>query len=128
MALLGDVDTMLAARTRTTAAPGGPHDFFALASDMLCVAGVDGYFKAVNPAWSRTLGFTSNELLAAPYLDFVHPDDRAATVAEASKMASGSPTVHFRNRYRCKDGSYKWLAGPRRPRSWTAPSMPAPAI
>jgi EAL domain-containing protein (putative c-di-GMP-specific phosphodiesterase class I) len=47
------------------------------------------------------------------YLEFVHPDDRPETIAEASKIASGFPTVHFRNRYRCKDGTYKWLA-------WTA--------
>ena len=91
----------------------GPDNFFVLSTDMLCVAGVDGYFKTVNPAWTRTVGHTREELLARPYLDFVHPDDRAATVAEASKIASGFPTVHFRNRYRCRDGSYKWLA-------WTA--------
>lgn len=93
--------------------PAGPDDFFSLATDMLCVAGVDGYFKTVNPAWTRTLGYTRDELLATPYLDFVHPEDRSATIAEASKIASGFPTVHFRNRYRCKDNTYKWLA-------WTA--------
>jgi len=67
----------------------------------------------LNGVWSETLGYPSDELLARPYLEFVHPDDRAATIAEASKLADGFPTVHFRNRYRCKDGSYKWLA-------WTA--------
>jgi PAS domain S-box-containing protein len=84
---------------------------------MLCVAGTDGYFKTLNPAWSRTLGHSHEELLARPYLDFVHPDDRDATLAEASKIAGGFETVHFRNRYSCKDGTYKWLA-------WTAsPAM-----
>lgn len=87
--------------------------FFDLAVDMLCLAGIDGYFKVLNQAWSATLGYTDEELLARPYLDFVHPDDRASTVAEASKLAAGFRTVQFRNRYRCKDGSYKWLA-------WTA--------
>jgi PAS domain S-box-containing protein len=77
---------------------------------MLCLAGVDGYFKVLNRAWSEALGYSDAELLSRPYLDFVHPDDRAATIAEASKIADGFPTVHFRNRYRCKDGSYKWLA------------------
>jgi PAS domain S-box-containing protein len=86
---------------------------FALSIDMLCIAGFDGYFKKLNPAWSQTLGFTSEELTARPYLDFVHPDDRAATIAEATKLSVGIDTIHFENRYGCKDGSYKWLA-------WTA--------
>jgi PAS domain S-box-containing protein len=84
---------------------------------MLCVAGFDGYFKVLNPAWRRTLGYTNHELTSRPYLDFVHPDDRDATIAEASKLGDGFQTIRFRNRYRCKDGSYKWLA-------WTAtPAM-----
>jgi PAS domain S-box-containing protein len=95
-------------------APAGAEDvatkFFAMATDMLCVAGVDGYFKTLNPAWTRTLGYSTEELLAQPYLDFVHPDDRPSTIAEASKLADGWQTIHFRNRYKCKDGSYKWLA------------------
>jgi PAS domain S-box-containing protein len=107
------------------ALPGAEHmatRFFAMATDMLCVAGVDGYFKALNPAWSRTLGYSADELLGQPYLDFVHPDDRASTIAEASKIADGWQTIYFRNRYRCKDGSYKWLA-------WTAtPAMVDGAI
>ena len=80
---------------------------------MLCVAGIDGYFKALNPAWTRVLGYAQEELLSRPYIDFVHPDDRAMTAAEASNIAEGCPTPHFRNRYRCVDGSYRWL-------SWTA--------
>lgn len=108
-----DVVTLRGTRVHRVDAPDGPNDFFTLAPDLLCVAGVDGYFKTVNPAWSRTLGYTREELLARPYLELVHPDDRPATVAEASKLASGFPTVSFRNRYRCKDGTYKWLA-------WTA--------
>jgi PAS domain S-box-containing protein len=79
----------------------------------MCLAGVDGYFKVLNGAWSMALGYSAEELLARPYLDFVHPDDHAATVAEAQKIADGFPTIHFRNRYRCKDGTYRWLA-------WTA--------
>ncbi len=84
--------------------------FFNLSIDMLCVAGYDGYFKLLNPAWSRTLGHAEAELLSRPYLYFVHPDDQPATVAEAEKLAGGSTTVHFKNRYQCHDGSYRWLA------------------
>ena len=83
--------------------------FFNLSVDMLCLAGFDGYFKRINDAWTRTLGFTQDELMARPYMDFVHPEDRSATVAEAGKLAQGSTTVHFRNRYESRDGSYRWL-------------------
>src|SRR5438105_3533339 len=81
-----------------------------LSLDLLRVAGVDGYFKSISVAWTRLLGYTDSELLAQPYLELVHPDDRAATVAEADKLSRGHQTVRFHNRYRCKDGSYRWLA------------------
>ncbi len=90
--------------------------FFDLALDLICIAGTDGYFKKLNPAWERTLGFTTEELLARPFIEFIHPDDRADTMAEVGKMAHGSDAVRFENRYRHKDGSYRWL-------SWMAPSI-----
>ncbi len=82
---------------------------FTLSLDLLCVAGFDGYFKLLNPAWEKTLGYTTEELLGRPYLDFVHEEDRGSTAAEARKLALGADTVSFENRYCCKDGSYKWL-------------------
>jgi PAS domain S-box-containing protein len=87
--------------------------FFTLTLDMLCIAGFDGYFKRLNPAFERTLGWTAEEMLAEPFVSFVHPADRERTVAESQKITAGTDTVTFENRYRCKDGSYKWF-------SWTA--------
>ena len=87
--------------------------FFSLSRDMLCIAGFDGYFKRLNPSWENVLGYCQEELLSRPYVDFIHPDDRNATIAEAQKLAVGQETIWFENRYRVKDGSYRWLL-------WTA--------
>jgi len=91
--------------------------FFDLTLDMLAIAGFDGYFKLLNPAWERTLGFTQEELRSRPYLDFVHPEDRRSTLAEANKVRTGAQVISFENRYEAKDGSYKWLL-------WTATPLP----
>jgi PAS domain S-box-containing protein len=84
-------------------------EFVDLSLNLLCIAGVDGYFKYVNPAWETTLGYRKEELLSRPYLEFVHPEDRDATIAEALHVASGRSTISFENRYLCKDGSFKWI-------------------
>lgn len=88
---------------------GERDSFFSMSLDLLCIAGFDGYFKRLNPAWERALGFTIEQLLAEPYMSFVHPDDREATIAEAKYIHSGADVISFENRYRCKDGSYRWL-------------------
>ncbi|MEZ2232393.1 PAS domain S-box protein [Microcoleus sp.] len=89
--------------------------FFTLSLDLLCIADFEGKFKRVNPAWATTLGYTLEELQEQPFLNFVHPDDRQHTASEANKIAQGVETIAFENRYRCKDGSYKWLSWKSRP-------------
>ncbi len=84
--------------------------FFNLSIDLLAIANFDGYFLRLNPAWEETLGFTIAELMAQPYLDLVHPDDRTATLSAAQELSTGRTATMFENRYRCKDGSYRWLA------------------
>ena len=95
--------------------------FFNLSRDMLCIAGFDGYFKRVNPAWESTFGYTANDLTSQPFLTFVHPEDRAKTVAETAHLSLGGETANFENRYRCKDGTYRWLL-------WSARSVPGDQV
>ncbi|WP_437338556.1 PAS domain S-box protein [Sorangium sp. So ce394] len=83
--------------------------FFELSVDLVGIAGFDGYFKRIGGAWEQTLGFSREELLARPFLDFVHPEDRERTVTESAKLLSGEATATFVNRYRRRDGSYLWI-------------------
>jgi PAS domain S-box-containing protein len=84
--------------------------FFEVSLDMLCIAGFDGYFKQLNPAWTKILGWTVEELCQKPFLDFVHPEDQAKTIAESAALSGGEHiTVNFSNRYASKSGEYRWL-------------------
>ncbi len=87
--------------------------FFTLSLDMLCIAGFDGYFRRLNPAFERILGYSLEELQVRPFLDFVHEEDRDATMATMGRLIAGGEIGSFENRYRCKDGSYRWML-------WTA--------
>jgi PAS domain S-box-containing protein len=84
--------------------------FFTMATDMMCIAGFDGTIRQVNPAWTVSLGWSPAELTSRPWLEFVHPEDREATVRASKQLADGRSLLDFQNRYRCKDGSYRWLS------------------
>lgn len=83
--------------------------FFDISIDMLCFLDFNGYFKRLNPAWERTLGFTCAELMSRPFIEFVHPDDRERTLNQNREVRGGGHAREFKNRYLCKDGSYRWF-------------------
>lgn len=94
---------------------------FCISNDLLCVASTMGYFLQVNPAFTRLLGYTEEELLQTSFLDFVHPDDVDNTLQELRKLRTGFDSTQFENRYRCKDGSWRWLA-------WSTPASDSEGI
>jgi PAS domain S-box-containing protein len=84
-------------------------NLFALSADMLCVCGFDGVFRQINPAFERTLGYAAEELTSHPFLAFVIPEDREASMREFQHAVSGGRVVTFENRFRHRDGSSRWL-------------------
>lgn len=82
--------------------------FFAISLDFLCISGTDGFLKRVNPAFAQ-LGYPIEEWLTRPFIEFIHPDDRAAALKEFSQLSEGRPSIAFENRVLRKDGSYRWV-------------------
>jgi two-component system sensor histidine kinase/response regulator len=122
LAMLGTVGSQIGLFLERRRAEEELDRFFRLSSDLLCIATVEGQFKRINPAWHAVLGWDDEELLSRHYLHFVHPDDREASAREASKLSKGERVVSYENRYRCKNGSYRWLlwmATPSPDRRWT---------
>ncbi len=95
--------------------------FFAVGADLLVVVGFDGYFKKASPTCESTLGWTPEELTSRPWLNFLHPDDREATLRLDREVMQGREVLSFVNRYRHRDGSYRWL-------SWKARPYPAEGL
>jgi serine/threonine-protein kinase len=87
--------------------------FFELSLDMFCIAGIDGYFKRVNENFSRVLGYETADLLSVPFMEFVHPEDRASTALVMGQLETGKKISGFRNRYRDVQNRYHFV-------EWTA--------
>jgi PAS domain S-box-containing protein len=89
--------------------PGLEERFFEINIDLLCQLDFNGYFKRLNPAWERTLGWSRAELMSRPFIEFVHPEDRERTLDQNARVREGAQALGFENRYLCKDGSFRWL-------------------
>ena len=83
--------------------------FFTASLDLFCIAGTDGYFRRLNPEWERALGYTLAEMEGHRFLDFVHPDDQPGTLAAITDLAGQKQVLNFTNRFRHKDGTYRWI-------------------
>jgi len=109
-AVVGSLTGWMADRLRNAAIglrEGARH--FELSGDLLCTADFQGNLVHINDAWERTLGWTREELMAEPFIELVHPDDRELTLAESARAAAGNATASFTNRYRAKNGAYRCL-------------------
>lgn len=96
--------------------------YFDASLDLLATADLTGWFTRVNQAWERTLGHSRETLCSRPFVEFVHPEDREAAIAETAVLSEGSrDTIRFRNRYRAADGSYRWL-------EWSAHAVPSDGL
>jgi diguanylate cyclase len=113
--MIGSLVGRFATSIRALEAESARH--FELSRDMIATAGFDGYFKRVNPAFERILGYSAQEMLGRPFIDFVHPDDRERTAEEAAALGNGSITVQFQNRYLDKRGGVHWI-------EWTSIGIP----
>jgi PAS domain S-box-containing protein len=83
--------------------------YFNSSLDMLCIADTGGHFRRLNPEWEKALGYPLDELIGKVFLDYVHPDDVAGTLAAMATLSDQTAVLNFENRYRCKDGSYRWI-------------------
>lgn len=117
----GDGEVVDASAAQLDGSDGGPSTLTSQAGhetsrmwevsfELLATVRDDGCLQQVNPRWEETLGWRAEELLARPFDELVHPEDRARTAVETAKLRQGGhETVSFENRYRCRDGSYRWL-------------------
>jgi len=83
--------------------------FFSVNLDLLCIADLEGNFIKANEAWEAILGYSPDELSSRKFLEFVHPEDISATMEAMSTLGQGDDVLNFTNRYRCRDGSFRYI-------------------
>lgn len=88
---------------------GEYENFFNVNLDFLCIANTKGKFLKINKEWENKLGFTIQELYQLNFMDLVHPDDLSSTNTALKRLSSKENILNFTNRYRCKDGTYRYL-------------------
>jgi PAS domain S-box-containing protein len=90
--------------------------YFSSSLDLLCIANTEGEFLRLNPEWTRVLGYDLDYLTGIHFLELVHPDDLESTLGAISSLSNQQDVKSFENRYRCKDGSYRWIEWRSRPK------------
>jgi PAS domain S-box-containing protein len=105
---IGGISTDITERKKMEESSKAADKFFNMSLDMMIIA-TDKFIK-INPSVTKTLGYSQEELLSKPFLDFVYPDDIDITLNEVKKLQTGALTINFENRYVCKDGSLKWIS------------------
>jgi PAS domain S-box-containing protein len=105
---VGGISTDITDRKKLEESSKSADKFFNMSLDMLIIASADKFIK-INPAVSKILGYSEDELLSQPFLSYVHPDDVEITKKEVEKLQTGMVSLKFENRYICKDRSFKWI-------------------
>ncbi|MCE5271352.1 PAS domain S-box protein [bacterium] len=83
--------------------------FFDVSPDLFCIADTEGVIHRLNPAWTKVLGYPVKEMEGQRFIEFVHPEDVGTTLIELRKLGEGKVVSNFINRYRCKEGAYRWV-------------------
>ncbi|MFE3871395.1 PAS domain-containing protein [Flavobacterium sp. ZS1P70] len=105
---VGGISTDITDRKKLEESSKSADKFFNMSLDMLIIASADKFIK-INPAVTKILGYSEDELLSQPFLSYVHPDDVEITKKEVAKLQTGVVSLKFENRYICKDKSFKWI-------------------
>ena len=113
--LLGENVVKLIVERRQKAEMANFEKLFHVAKDLICIAGLDGMFKKVNPSFTKIFGWEEQQLLSKSFFELIHPEDLFSTQKEIAKLASGVSTINFVHRFKTIDGYYKvlqWVATP----------------